>query len=181
MFIRQAIHEFHDAVAMPAMAPIVVEQPTQSGVAARYEGRTSARLDAFERHVTGFAVAARTLVDKLRGTAATSADDEDRAEVGDFIGYIERMAERMAIDGARTEKDMLRDARHHEKRDSILALAHRRSAVRLAELNAQTVETLLALALEMRAFSSSLTPSDPSPTFDDPKELGRYLDAALRA
>ena len=159
---------------MPAMAPIVVEQPMQSGVAARYELRTSARLDAFERHVTGFAVAARTLVLKLRVAAATSADDEDRAEVG---GYVERMA----IDGARTEKDMLRDARHQEKRDGTLALAHRRSAIRLAELNAQTVETLMALALEMRAFRSSLTPSDPSPTFDDPTELGHHLDAALRA
>ena len=176
MFIRQAIHEFHDAIAMPAMAPILVEQPTQSEAAARDEVRTSGRLDAFERHVTGFAVAARTLVLKLRGLATTSADDEDRAEVGDFIGYIERMA----VDGARTEKDMLREARHQGKRDGTLALAHRRSAVRLAELNAQTVETLLALALEMRAFRSGLTPSDPSPTFDDPEELGHYLDAAMR-
>ena len=180
MFIREAIREFHDAIAMPVMAPIVVEQPAQSGAAARYAARTSARLDAFERHVAEFDVASRNLTAKMRGPEVAAADDEDLAEISDFIGYVERMAERMAIDGARTEKDMTRDAKRQESRDGSLALAHRQSAIRLAELNAHTVESLLALAIDMRALRASLTPSKPSPTFDDADELGRYLDGAMR-
>lgn len=178
MMIRDAIQEFHDTVAMPVMAPIVVEQPVQTGALERYETRTNARLEAFERNVASLVTASRALSGNLRVSEAKAGD---AAELTDFIEHLERLAERMAVDDARTEKDMMRQARSQERREPGLGSAHRRSAIRLAELNALIIETLLALALDLRALRSTVTDSDPSPVFDDGDDLARYLDRAMQA
>ena len=178
MIVRDAIQEFHDTVAMPVMAPIIVERPVQTGALERYEARTNTRLEAFARNVANFTTAASTLSRKLR---APDSEAGDVAELTRFIEHLEHVAERMAIDDARTEKDMVRQARSQERHDPGLGAAHRRSAVRLAELNAQIIETLLALALDLRALRSSLTESNPSPVFDEGNDLAHYLDRAMRA
>ena len=181
MLIADVIRDFHQTALPPAMAPIVVEQPSRSLTAESYEARTTARLRAFQRQVGDYQAAAEKLIGQIRAADRSTDRAIDEADVSGLIDYLERTAEASAKVDARHEKDMARRIRRVETDDPALGLAVRRAATWQSTLAAQLIEEYLDMALQLRAFRSEIAPGEPGPTFDDSEELTRYLEQAVRS
>lgn len=169
--------------SFPPEAPRIVEERVWlTENAQRFDRLARMAADGYQAQAQSWLRSIAAIEAGFPAVVSTEWTEDDRSSLGEAIDRAEKLAEYRAVHRARFAKASRRRTKRWFAADPSLGAVGRALYTRLLATDDLVIEGILDFALFLRAVRAQCDPAARGgPVFDDPTDLGRYLDGLLAA